>query len=157
MGHYDTALETLKKKKQSTNFSEKIKSVKAASKIRQNILLTALVKSGRVDICLAEISNQLKNYSKFGFTPEYPSELIQGLAETVKHDNKLIKKYKELQKDLEVKGTVEQVTVEEMVFRPIPRSPHSKISEQDFTNPYFYKEKFTSPFKSKDFPNFKYL
>merc|ERR1719278_937199 len=94
----------MKKKKQSTNFREKIKSVKAASKIRQNILLTALVKSGRVDICLAEMSNQLKNYSKFGFTPEYPSELIQGLAEAVKHDEKLIRNYKELQKDLEEKA-----------------------------------------------------
>merc|ERR1719278_1283784 len=130
----------MKKKKQSTNFREKIKSVKAASKIRQNILLTALVKSGRVDICLAEMSNQLKNYSKFGFTPEYPSELIQGLAEAVKHDEKLSEIYKELQKDLEEKGTVEKATVEELVFRPIDRSPHSVSSDQDFTNPYHYQK-----------------
>ena len=157
MGHYDTALETLKKKKQPSSVSEKIKSVKASTKIRANIILFALVKSGKADSCLSEMSNQLKNYSKFGFTPVYSSELIHGLAEAVKHDEKLSKKYKELQKDLEEKGTVEKATVEELVFRPIPRSPHSKISEQDFTNPYYYKEKFTSPFKSKDFPNFKYL
>merc|ERR1711997_629073 len=37
MGHYDAALETLKKKKQP-------------SKIRTNVILTALVKSGKVDI-----------------------------------------------------------------------------------------------------------
>jgi len=157
MGHYDTAIETLKKKKQPSNFSDKIKSVKAASKIRQNIILFALVKSGKVDICLAEISNQLKNYSKFGFTPEYPSELIQGLEEAVKRDEKLSETYKELQKDLEEKGTVEKATIEELVFRPIGRSPHSKISEQDFTNPYYYREKFGSKFNPKDFPNFKYL
>ena len=87
----------------------------------------------------------------------YSSEVIQGLAKAVKHNEKLSEMYKELQKDLEEKGTVEKATVEELVFRPIPRSPHSKISEQDFTNPYYYKEKFTSPFKSKDFPNFRYL
>merc|ERR1712037_781798 len=91
MGHYDTALETLKKKKQSTNFSEKLKSVKASSKSRENIILTALLNGGKIEICLSEMSNQLKNYSKFGFTPVYSSEVIQGLAEAVKHDEKLIK------------------------------------------------------------------
>merc|ERR1712129_77166 len=157
MGHYDAAIETLKKKKQPTNVSEKLKSVKAASKIRQNVLLTALVKSGQVDICLSEMGNALKNYTKFGFTPVYSSEVIQGLAEAVKHDEKLSEKYKELQKDLEEKGTVEKATVEELVFRPIDRSPHSVSKDLEFTNPYFYKEKFTSKFNPKDFPNFKYL
>ena len=157
MGHYDVAIETLKKK-QPTNLSEKIKSVKAASKIRQNVILTALVKSGQAEICLSEMSNALRNYSKFGFTPVYSSELIQGLAEAGKHDEKLSEKYKELQKDLEEKGTVEKVTVEELVFRPIDRSPHSKIGEKDFNNKYYYKKKWgTDGIKSKDYPNFKYL
>jgi hypothetical protein len=128
-GHYDAALETLKKKEQPTNASEKLKSVKASSKIRKNVILTALVKSGKVDICLSEISNELRNYSKFGFKPVYPSDLIQGLAEAVKHDEKLREKYKELQKDLEEKGTVEKATVEELVFRPIDGSPHSLASD----------------------------
>merc|ERR1719266_308562 len=141
MGHYDTAIETLKKKKQPTNLSEKIKGVKASAKIRTNIILFALVKSGKVDICLAEMSNQLKNYSKFGFTPVYPSELIQGLEEAVKHDEKLSEKYKELQKDLKEKGTVEKATVEELVFTPIGASPHGQIGEKDFDNKYYYKEK----------------
>ena len=157
MGHYDTAIETLKKKKQPSNLSEKIKSVKAASKIRQNVILTALVKSGKVDICLAEMSNQLKNYSKFGFNPVYPSELIQGLAEAVKHDEKLSEKYKELQKDLKEKGTVEKATVEELVFSPIGTSPHTFSKDKNFDNPYYYQKKFGSPFNPKDFPNFKYL
>merc|ERR1711956_19839 len=139
------------------NFSEKIKSVKAASKIRQNVILTALVKSGHVDICLSEMSNALKNYSKFGFTPVYPFELIQGLEEAVKHDEKLSEKFKELQKDLKEKGTVEKATVEELVFRPIDRSPDSKMGDQEFTNPYYYQKKFGSSFNPKDFPNFKYL
>jgi hypothetical protein len=129
MGDYDAALETLKKKKQPTNASEKLKSVKASSRIRKNVILTALVKSGKVDICLSEISIELRNYSKFGFKPVYPSDLIQGLAEAVKHDKKLIKKYKELQKDLEEKGKVEKATVEELVFRPIDGSPHSVASD----------------------------
>ena len=116
-----------------------------------------MVKSGKTDICLCEMSNELRNYSKFGFNPVYPSELIQGLEEAVKHDEKLCEKYKELPKDLEEKGTVENATVEELVFRPIDRSPHSVSKDQDFTNPYYYKEKFTSPFNPKDFPNFKYL
>jgi hypothetical protein len=157
MGHYDAALETLKKKKQPSSVSGKIKSVKAGSKIRTNVILTALVKSGKVDICLSEISNELRNYSKFGFTPVYSSDLIQGLAEAVKDDEKLSEIYKELQKDLEEKGTVEKATVEELVFRPIDGSPHSVSSDQDFTNPYYYQKKFGSPFNPKDFPNFKYL
>ena len=127
MGHNDAALETLKKKEQSTNASEK--SVKASSKIRKNVILTALVKSGKVDLCLSEISIELKNYTKFGFRPVYPSDLIQGLAEAVKHDKKLVKKYKKLQKDLEEKGSVEKATVEELVFRPIDGSPHSVASD----------------------------
>merc|ERR1711971_1319938 len=157
MGHYDTALETLKKKKQPTSVSEKLKSVKASSKIRANVILTTLVKSGRADICLSEMSNALKNYSKFGFTPVYSSELIQGLEEAVENDEKRNEKFKELQKDLKEKGTVENATIEELVFRPIDRSPHSVTSDQEFTNPYYYKKKFTSPFNPKDFPNFKYL
>jgi len=159
IGHYDAALETLKKKKQPTSVSEKLKSVKASSKIRANIILTALVKSGKTDICLSEMSNQLKNYSKqFGFTPVYSSELIQGLAEAVKHDERLSEKYKELQKDLEEKGTVEKATVEELVFRPIDRSPHSKIGDQEFTNPYYYNKNLgAGNRKSKDYPNFEYL
>ena len=55
MGHYDAALETLKKNKQPTNASEKLKSVKPSSKIRKSVILTALVKSGKVDICLSEM------------------------------------------------------------------------------------------------------
>ena len=129
MGHYDAAIETLKKKKQPTNFSDKIKSVKASTKIRANIILFALMKSDKVDICLSEMDNALKNYTKFGFTPVYSSEVIQGLAEAVKHDKKLIKKYKELQKDLEEKGKVEKATVEVLVFRPIDGSPHSVASD----------------------------
>ena len=109
-----------------------------------------MVKSGKVDLCLSEISIELKNYTKFGFRPVYPSDLIQGLAEAVKHDKKLIKKYKELQKDLEEKGTVEKATVEELVFRPIDRSPHSVASDQDFTNPYYYQKKFGSKFYPKE-------
>merc|ERR1719273_1815075 len=107
MGHYDTALETLKKKKQPASKSEKLKSVKASSKIRGNIILTALVKSGKTDICLSEMSDEFKN-SKFGFTPVYPSELIQGIEEAVKHNENLSEMFKELQKDLEEKGTVEK-------------------------------------------------
>ena len=158
MGHYDIALETLKKKKQPTSVSEKLKSVKASTKIRANVILFALVKSGKADSCLSEMSNQLKNYSKFGFTPVYSSELIHGLSEAVKHDEKLSEKYKELPKDLEEKGTVENATVEELVFRPITISPHTKIGDQEFTNPYYYKKKWdTVGIKSKDYPNFKYL
>ena len=119
------------------------------------IFCTGLIKT---DIGLSEMSNELRNYSKqFGFTPVYPSELIQGLEEAVKHDQKLSEKFKELQKDLKEKGTVEKATVEELVFRPIDRSPHSVTSDQEFTNPYYYKKKFGSPFNPKDFPDFKYL
>ena len=92
MGHYDTALKTLKKKKQPSSVSEKIKSTKASTKIRANTIF-ALVKSGKVDISLSEMGNALKNYTKFGFTPVYSSEVIQGLAEAVKHDEKLSEKY----------------------------------------------------------------
>jgi hypothetical protein len=158
MGHYDGALETLKKKKQPTSISEKLKSTKASSKIRKNIILTALVKSGKVDICLSEMSNELRNYSKFGFTPVYPSDLIQGLAEAVKDDKKLSEIYKELQKDLKKKGTVEKATVEELVFTPIDGSPHGFSKENNFNNKYYYKKKWgTDGIKSKDYPNFKHL
>ena len=159
MGHYDTALETLKKKKQPTSVSEKLKSVKASSKIRTSVILTALVKSGKADICLSEMSNALKNYSKqFGFTPVYPSELIQGLEEAVKHNEKLSEEFKELQKDLKEKGTVENATVEELVFTPIDGSPHGVSKENNFNNKYYYKEKWgTKGIKSKDYPNFKHL
>ena len=158
MGHYDAAIDTLKKKKQPSNMSEKLKDVKASTKIRANVILFALVKSGKVEICLSEMANQLKNYSKFGFTPVYSSELIQEIAEAVKHDEKLSETYKELPKDLVEKGKVENATVEDLVFRPIDRSPHSKVSNQKFTNPYYYRKKWDAlGRKSKDYPNFKYL
>ena len=66
--------------------------------------------------------------------------------------------YEELQKDLEEKGIMEKATIEELVFRPIDRSPHSKMGDQEFTNPYYYRKKWgTDGIKSKDYPNFKYL
>ena len=158
MGHYDIAIETLRKKKQPSTVNEKLKGVKASSKSRANIILFALVKSGNVEICLSDMSNELKNYTKFGFTPVYSSELIQEIAEAVKHDEKLSETYKELPNDLEEKGKVENATVEDMVFRPIDRSPHSVASDQAFTNPYYYQKDFRAlGRKSKDYPNFKYL
>ena len=88
----------------------------------------------------------------------YSSEVIQGLAKAVKLNEKLSEMYKELQKDLEEKGTVEKATVEELVFRPIDRSPQSKIGDQEFTNPYYYNKNLgAGSRKSKDYPNFKYL
>merc|ERR1712051_976475 len=130
----------------------------ASTKIRANIILFAFVKSGKINMCLSEMTNQLRNYSKFGFTPMYSSEVIQGLAKAVKHNEKLSEMYKELQKDLEEKGTVEKATVEELVFRPIDRSPQSKIGDQEFTNPYYYNKNLgAGNRKSKDYPNFKYL
>ena len=99
MGHY-TALETLKKIKQPSNLSEKLKSVKASSKIRTNVILFALVKSGKVDICLSEMSIQLKNYSKqFDFTPVYSFEVIQGLEEAVEHDEQARKGFRTKARD----------------------------------------------------------
>ena len=66
--------------------------------------------------------------------------------------------YEELQMDLEEKGIMEKATIEELVFRPIDRSPHSKIGDQDFTNKYYYNKNLgTGNKKSKDYPNFKYL
>ena len=105
------------------------------------------------------MGNQLRNYSKqFGFTPVYSFELIQGLEEAVKHDEKLIKQHKELQKDLEEKGTVEKATVEELVFTPIGASPHSFGKENIFDNKYYYNKNLgAGNRKSKDYPNFKYL
>jgi len=158
MGHYDIAIETLRKKKQPSNIIEKLKSVKASSKSRGNIILSALVKSGKVEICLSEMTNELKTYSKFGYTPVYSSELIEEIAEAVKHDEKLSETYKELPNDLEEKGKVENTTIEDLVFRPIDRSPHGVASDQAFTNPYYYQKKFHAlGRKSKDYPNFKYL
>ena len=53
---------------------------------------------------------------------------------------------------------MEKATIEELVFRPIDRSPHSKMGDQEFTNPYYYRKKWgTDGIKSKDYPNFKYL
>jgi hypothetical protein len=158
MGHYDTALETLKRKKQPTSVSEKIKSVKAGSKIRANIILTALVRSGKLEDCLAEMSNQLRNYTKSGFKPMYSPELLGEIAKAVKHDEKLTQMYKELPNELEEKGKTDTATVEELVFRPIGASPHSISKDTAFNNPNFYKEpKFDRQLKSEDFPNFKYL
>ena len=66
--------------------------------------------------------------------------------------------YEELQKDLEEKGIMEKATIEELVFRPIDRSPQSKIGDQEFTNPYYYNKNLgAGNRKSKDYPNFKYL
>jgi tetratricopeptide (TPR) repeat protein len=129
MGHYDTALETLKKKKQSYNISEKI---------RANVILFALVKSGHVDICLSIISNELNKHSKFGFIPTYSYELLGEIAKAVKHDEKLTQMYKELPNDLEEKGKMDNATVEELVFRPISVSPHSISSDKSFYNPNSY-------------------
>ena len=129
MGHYDTALETLKKKKQPFNNSEKI---------RANVILFALVKSGNVDVCLSTISNELKKSSKFGFIPTYSYELLGEIAKAVKHDEKLTQMYKELPNDLEEKGKMDNATVEELVFRPISVSPHSISSDKSFYNPNSY-------------------
>ena len=97
MGHYDIAIETLKKTKTPSNVSEKLFK---SSKISSNVVLFALVKSGKVDNCLSEMENQLRNNTKFGFTPVYPSELIQEIKEAVKDDEKLIQMYKDVKKDL---------------------------------------------------------
>ena len=150
MGHYDAAIETLKEKKQPTSVSEKLKSVKAGSKIRTNVILTALVKSGKVDICLAEMSNQLRNSTELGFIPRYSTELLREIAKAVKHDEKLTQMYKELPNDLEEKGKKDTATVEELVFTPISASPHTKIGDKDFDGKNYYKKKFNSPFNSKD-------
>ena len=158
MGHYDTALETLKKKKQPSNISEKLKSVKAGSKIRANVILFALVKSGKIEDCLSEMHNELKNYTEFGFTPHYSFEIIQGLEEAVKHDKSLNEEYKKLQKDLEKGKVLWTATVEELVFTPIDGSPHSFGKENNFNNKYYYNKNLgAGNRKSKDFPNFKYL
>ena len=158
MGHYDAAIETLRKKKQPSNISEKLKGVKASSKCRGNIILFALVKSGNIETCLSEMSNELKNYTKFGFTPVYSFELIEEIADAVKHNEKLSETYKDLPKDLEEKGKIVNTTVEEMVFTPIGASPHSVISDQAFSNPYYNKKlKYRGNLKTKDVPNFKHL
>ena len=39
----------------------------------------------------------------------------------------------------------------------MPLQKCDKLGDQDFTNPYCYKEKFTSPYNPIDVPNFKYL
>jgi len=150
MGHYDAALETLKRKKQPTNVIEKIKSVKATTQIRTNLILTALVKSGKLENCLAEMSNQVRNYTKSGFKPMYSPELLSEIAKAIKHDEKLTQMYKELPNDLEEKGKKDTATVEELVFTPISASPHTKIGDKDFDNKNDYKKKFTPTFNSKD-------
>ena len=137
MGHYDIAIETLKKTKTpSSNVTEILKSVKATSKISLNVVLLALVKSGKVDICLSEMTNVLKNYSKFDFISVYSYELLGEIAKAVKHDEKLTQMYKELPNDLEEKGKIDNATVEELVFRPIDQSPNSVTSDKDFVNHY---------------------
>ena len=123
MGHYDTAIETLRKKEQPYNISEKI---------RANVILFALVKNGKVDICLSIISNELKKSSKFGFIPTYSYELLREIAKAVKHDEKLTQMYKELPNDLEEKGKMDNATIEELVFRPISASPHSISSDKNW-------------------------
>ena len=137
MGHYDIAIETLKKTETPSNVSEKLLK---SSKISSNVVLYALVKSGKVDTCLSEMAKL--NNTKFGFTPVYSSELIQEIKEAVKDDEKLIQMYKKVKKDLlycysnkkydtinrkhrvEEKGKVENATIEELVFSPIDQSPH---------------------------------
>ena len=139
MGHYDIAIETLKKTKTpSSNVTEILKSVKATSKISLNVVLLALVRSGKVDICLSEMTNVLKNYSKFDFISVYSYELLGEIAKAVKHDEKLTQMYKELPNDLEEKGKMDNATVEELVFRPISVSPHSISSDKSFYNPNSY-------------------
>ena len=64
MGHYEAAIETLKKKKQPSIIGEKLKGVNASSKSRANIILFALVKSGNVEMCLSEMSNSGQNRPK---------------------------------------------------------------------------------------------
>ena len=137
MGHYDIAIETLKKTKTpSSNVTEILKSVKATSKISLNVVLLALVRSGKVDICLSEMTNVLKNYSKFDFISVYSYELLGEIAKAVKHDEKLTQMYKELPNDLEEKGKIDNATVEELAFRPIDQSPNSVTSDKDFVNHY---------------------
>ena len=60
---------------------------------------------------------------------------------------------------MEEKGAVEKATAEELVFRPIEGSPNSKVSDQDFTNSYYYhvEPTYDKKLKSKNFPNFKHL
>ena len=150
MGHSDIAIETLK------NVSEKPKCFNLSSKISSNVYLFALVKSGKADICLSEMTKL--NNTKFGFTPVYSSELIKEIREAVKDDEKLIQTYKKVKKDLlycystekydtfdrkhkvEEKGKVENITIKELVFCPIDHSPHSLTSDKDFVNRYYYKK-----------------
>ena len=150
MGHSDIAIETL------NNVSEKPECFNLSSKISSNVYLFALVKSGKADICLSEMTKL--NNTKFGFTPVYSSELIKEIREAVKDDEKLIQTYKKVKKDLlycystekydtfdrkhkvEEKGKVENITIKELVFCPIDHSPHSLTSDKDFVNRYYYKK-----------------
>ena len=104
------------------------------------------------------MSNQLRNCTKSGFIPTYSTELLREIAKAVKYDEKLTQLYKELPNDLEEKGKKDTATVEELVFTPISASPHSKMGDQEFTNPYFNKKlKYRGNLQTKDVPNFKYL
>ena len=78
MGHYDIAIEILKKTETPSNVREKLLK---SSKISSNVVFYALVKSGKVDTCLSEMAKL--NNTKFGFTPVYSSELIQEIKEAV--------------------------------------------------------------------------
>ena len=146
MGHFDAAIETLKRKKH--------KNIKASSKIRANLILFALVKSGKIEDCLSEMANELRSHKKSSFTPVYSPELLGEIAKAVKHDEKLKEIYKEVLNDLEEKGKMDTATIEEMVFCPISASPHGISKEKAFNNPHFYVDptrnrKFTK-LKSKD-------
>ena len=149
MGHFDAAIETLKRKKH--------KSVKATSKIRKNLILFALVKNGQVEDCLSEMANELRSYKEIGFIPVYSPELLGEIAKAVKHDEKLKEMYKELPNDLEEKGKMDIATIEELLFHPIDASPYSISKEKAFNNPHFYVDRKFTKSKSKDFPHFKYL
>jgi len=146
MGHFDAAIETLERKKH--------KNIKARTKIRANLILFAYVKSGKIEDCLSEMANELRRSKKSGFIPVYSPELLGEIAKAVKHDEKLKEMYKDLLNDFEEKGKMDTATIEEMVFRPIDRSPHGISKEKAFNNPHFYVDptrnrKFTK-LKSKD-------
>jgi len=146
MGHFDAAIETLKRKKH--------KNINTNSKIRTNLILFALVKNGKIEDCLSEMANELRRHKKSSFIPVYSPELLGEIAKAVKHDEKLKEMYKDLLNDFEEKGKMDTATIEEMVFRPIDRSPHGISKEKAFNNPHFYVDptrnrKFTK-LKSKD-------
>merc|ERR1719189_2204861 len=92
MGHFDAAIETLKRKKH--------KNINTNSKIRTNLILFALVKSGKIEDCLSEMANELRNHKKSSFIPVYSPELLREIAKAVKYDEKFKEMYKELPNDL---------------------------------------------------------